>query len=62
MVDSRYPNRWFGSNPQAIPNHGKQLTPFDKELPKDWRSALGLPADGEAPTAQAETSSEDTAA
>ncbi|MCC6831239.1 MAG: hypothetical protein IT200_07820 [Thermoleophilia bacterium] len=62
MVDSKYPNRWFGSNPQAIPNHGKKLTPWDKELPKDWRSALGLGAEGESPQAQAAESTEDSAA
>lgn len=45
MVESRYPNRWFGSNPQAIPNHGKKLSPWERELPKDWRSALGLEAE-----------------
>ncbi|MCB0880773.1 MAG: hypothetical protein KDC33_00940 [Thermoleophilia bacterium] len=40
MVDTRFPNRWFASNPQAIPNHGKQLHPWSDDLPKDWRSAL----------------------
>lgn len=43
MVDTRYPNRWFGSNPQAIPNHGKQLHPWGDDVPKDWRSALKEP-------------------
>ncbi|MFN8123649.1 MAG: hypothetical protein U0237_14595 [Thermoleophilia bacterium] len=62
MVDSKYPNRWFGSNPQAIPNHGKKLTPWDSELPKDWRSALGLGAEGEAPQAPAAETTEDSAA
>lgn len=46
MVETRFPNRWFGSNPQAISNHGKKLSGFSKELPKDWRSALE--ADGPA--------------
>lgn len=45
MVDTRFPNRWFGSNPQAIPNHGKQLHPWSKELPKDWRSAFDTPSE-----------------
>ena len=45
MIDSRSPNRWFGSNPQAIPNQGKKLSAFDRELPKDWRAALGLDED-----------------
>lgn len=40
MTDTRFPNRWFGSNPQAIPNHGKQLHPFSRDLPKDWRAAF----------------------
>jgi hypothetical protein len=48
MIESRYPNRWFGSNPQAVTNQGKKLTAFDREVPKDWRSALGLP-DRDAP-------------
>ena len=48
MIESRYPNRWFGSNPQAITNQGKKLTAFDRKVPKDWRSALGLP-DGDVP-------------
>jgi len=42
MIDSRYPNRWFGSNPQAISSQGKQLSAFNREVPKDWRSALGI--------------------
>lgn len=43
MIESRYPNRWFGSNPQAIANQGKKLSAFDRSVPKTWRSALGLP-------------------
>jgi len=43
MIETRYPNRWFGSNPQAITNQGKKLTAFHREVPKDWRSALGAP-------------------
>jgi hypothetical protein len=42
MVESRHPNRWFGSNPQALSNHGKKLSPWERELPKNWREALGL--------------------
>jgi hypothetical protein len=42
MIETRYPNRWFGSNPQAITNQGKKLTAFDREVPTDWRSALGV--------------------
>jgi len=42
MTEPRYPNRWFGSNPQAISSQGKKLSAFPRELPKDWRSALGL--------------------
>ncbi len=62
MVDSRFPNRWFGSNPQAIPNHGKKLTEWERELPKDWRSALGLTPEGEAAPTAADTSPQDSAA
>ncbi len=43
MIETRFPNRWFGSNPQAITSQGKKLTAFDREVPRDWRSALGLP-------------------
>jgi hypothetical protein len=53
MIDSRYPNRWFGSNPQAISNQGKKLSAFDRELPKDWRTALGLSEDAESGAEQA---------
>ena len=42
MTAPRYPNRWFGSNPQAISSQGKKLSAFPRDLPKDWRSALGL--------------------
>lgn len=42
MIEPRYPNRWFGSNPQAITSQGKKLSAFPRDLPKDWRSALGL--------------------
>jgi len=48
MIDTRFPNRWFGSNPQAITSQGKKLSAFSRELPKDWRSALGLDVDGRA--------------
>ncbi|HWH15934.1 MAG TPA: hypothetical protein VNT51_14430 [Miltoncostaeaceae bacterium] len=41
MVESRHPNRWFGSNPQAIPNQGRRLSTWSREVPKDWRVALG---------------------
>jgi hypothetical protein len=57
MIEPRYPNRWFGSNPQAITNQGKKLSAFPRDLPKDWRSALGLDAAGSA----AESSTEATA-
>jgi hypothetical protein len=53
MVESRYPNRFFGSNPQAMTGSGRQLTPFHKELPKDWRSALGAAAQDEADAKEA---------
>jgi mono/diheme cytochrome c family protein len=43
MVDSRYPNRWFGANPQAISPQGKAQQMWDRRTPKDWRSALGVP-------------------
>jgi len=46
MVETRYPNRWFASTPQAITNQGKKLTVFIREIPTDWRSALGI-GDGE---------------
>ncbi len=42
MIEPRYPNRWFGSNPQAVTSQGKKLSAFPRDLPKDWRSALGL--------------------
>jgi len=62
MVDSRYPNRWFGSNPQAIPNHGKKLTEWNRELPKDWRSALELDPDATAAKGEHAESDGDAAA
>ena len=40
MIDSKHPNRWFNSNPQAIPNHGKRHTTWQRDVPKDWRSGL----------------------
>ncbi len=53
MVDSRYPNRWFGANPQAISPQGKAQHIWDRRTPKDWRSALGVdptpPKDPNAP-------------
>lgn len=52
MTETRYPNRWFGSNPQAIASQGKKLSAFPRELPTDWRQALGLDED-EAATAEA---------
>ena len=42
MTETRFPNRWFGSNPQAISSQGKKLSAFQRDLPKDWRSALGV--------------------
>ena len=42
MTETRYPNRWFGSNPQATSSQGKKLSAFQRDLPKDWRAALGL--------------------
>jgi len=48
MTETRYPNRWFGSNPQAISSQGKKLSAFPHDLPKDWRSALGLGDDASA--------------
>jgi hypothetical protein len=57
MTETRYPNRWFGSNPQAISSQGKKLSAFQRDLPKDWRSALGLHDDG----APADDASEATA-
>jgi hypothetical protein len=42
MTETRCPNRWFGSNPQAISSQGRKLSAFPHDLPKDWRSALGL--------------------
>lgn len=44
-MKSKRPNRFFGVNPQGISNQGKREEPFSHELPKDWRSALGLEAD-----------------
>jgi len=55
MIESRYPNRWFGSNPQAVTNQGKKLTAFDRDVPKDWRTALGVSdIDAESNTAPSE--------
>ncbi len=48
MTETRYPNRWFGSNPQAISSQGKRLSAFPRDIPKDWRSALGLNTEGSA--------------
>ena len=45
MLRSDKPNRFFGVNPASIPNQGRQLTPWSRELPKDWRAALGLEAE-----------------
>lgn len=55
MIDAQHPNRWFGSNPQAISSQGRKLTAFDREVPKDWRSALGLdePGSADAPAGEA---------
>jgi len=58
MIETRYPNRWFGSNPQAIANQGRKLTEFDREVPKDWRSALGLEESDSADAPAAEATSE----
>jgi len=44
MIRSKNPNRFFGVNPAAIPNQGRQLVPWSKELPRDWRSALAANA------------------
>jgi hypothetical protein len=58
MIETRYPNRWFGSNPQALTGNGKQLHAFSRDVPKDWRSALGVSADDAAdpaPTSETET-------
>ena len=45
MVESRYPNRWFGANPQSVASQGHKLTGWDTATPKDWRSALGVAAE-----------------
>jgi hypothetical protein len=45
MTETHYPNRWFGSNPQAISSQGKRLSAFSREVPKDWRAALGIAPD-----------------
>lgn len=45
MLRSKHPNRFFGLNPQGIPNQGRKLGTWSRDLPKDWRSAIG--ADGE---------------
>ena len=42
MLRSDKPNRFFGVNPAGIPSQGRQLTPWSREIPKDWRSALGV--------------------
>jgi hypothetical protein len=63
MVDTRHPNRWFGSNPQAIPNQGRRLSSWTRDVPKDWRVALGAdqrPSD--APEGEGDESAEGTAA
>jgi len=49
MTETRHPNRWFGSNPQAVPSQGKKLSAFPRDVPKDWRSALGLSEQGVSP-------------
>lgn len=55
MLKSKNPNRFFNVNPQAIPNQGRNLDGFSKELPKNWRAALGL--EDEEPQASDETPS-----
>lgn len=55
MLKSRNPNRFFNVNPQAVPNQGRNLDGFSKELPKNWRAALGL--EDEEPKATDETPS-----
>ena len=57
MTETQYPNRWFGSNPQAISSQGKKLTGFAREVPKNWRAALGA----DDATAAADDSAEATA-
>lgn len=58
MLRSKQPNRFFGVNPQGISNQGKREEPFSRELPKDWRSALGLEAEDPSAPEVAEESAE----
>ncbi|MFN8109304.1 MAG: hypothetical protein U0Y82_05590 [Thermoleophilia bacterium] len=62
MIESQHPNRWFGSNPQAIPNHGRKLSPWHRELHKDWRAALDLDGHLAAEDAAAAEASSEAAA
>jgi hypothetical protein len=41
-VQTKNPNRFFGSNPVSMPSAGKKEDGFPTELPRTWRSALGL--------------------
>ena len=62
MLRSDKPNRFFGVNPAGIPNQGRQLTPWSREIPKDWRSALGVDAPDPSETSGDSEPAADTAA
>src|ERR1019366_3908679 len=41
-IGTLHPPRWFDANPQARSNHRKPLRAFNREVPTDWRAALGV--------------------
>lgn len=45
MLRSKQPNRFFGVNPQGMPSQGRREGAWSRDVPKDWRTALGLGAD-----------------
>ena len=69
MLRSKQPNRFFGVNPQGMPNQGAREGAWSRDVPKDWRSALGLepeaddaPAPAEEPAVTADAEAEGAAA
>jgi len=42
-------SQFFGTNPASRPPSGPKEGGWSRELPKDWRSALGLPPSARPP-------------
>jgi len=57
VLRSRRPNRFFGVNPQGMANQGAKEGSWSREVPRDWRSALGL----DEPAAEQEAGAEESA-